>query len=86
VTEDVVTTHGAARGFTTGRGAKPRGALRAGAQTGSGGKPGGTTCTDKGADMGGTAADVPVSKMSKSLVIRGEVEKGKIASSNATCR
>jgi hypothetical protein len=71
------------RGCTTGRGAKPRGTFRAGFRTGSGAKPDGTT----GPSMWGiTVADVPVSKMSKSLVRWGEIEKGNFVSSNTACQ
>jgi hypothetical protein len=87
VTEDVEAAHGTTGGCTIGRGAKPGGTLRAGVRTDSGGKPNGNTDAGRDADMGGVAAiDVHVLKISKSLVRRGEAEKGKSTSSNAICR
>jgi hypothetical protein len=54
--------------------------------TASGGKPGGTEGADSGAGIGAAPRESSCSKMSKSLVRRGEVEKGKSASSKITCR
>jgi hypothetical protein len=87
VTEDIGAAHGVAGGCTTGRDAKPGGTLGVGGEIGSGWKPGGTTGTGRGAEMGGgAAADVRVSKKSKSLVKRCEAEKGNFVLSNATCQ
>jgi hypothetical protein len=87
VTKDVGTFHGVAGGCTAGSGAKSEGTLRADTRTDNGGKPDGTIGTGRGTGMGGTAiTDVPISKMSKSLVRRGEAEKEKSASSYTRCR
>jgi hypothetical protein len=52
----------------------------------SGGNPGGTGGTDNGVGMGATPGESSYRKMFKSLVRRGEAEKGKSASSKTTCR
>jgi hypothetical protein len=54
--------------------------------TASGGKPGGMWGVGSGVGIGATPGESSCSKMSKSLVRRGEAEKGKSASSKTTCR
>jgi hypothetical protein len=52
----------------------------------SGGKPGGTRGAGSGVGIGAAPGESSCNKMSKLLVRRGEVEKGKSASSKTTCR
>jgi hypothetical protein len=52
----------------------------------TGGKPGGTRGVGSGAGMGATPGESSYRKMSKSLVRRGEAEKGKSASEKIMCR
>jgi hypothetical protein len=75
--EDIKAVHGTTRGWTIGMCAKLGGTLSVGTWIDSGGKPSGTTDVGRSTGMGdvSVATNVPISKMSKSLVRWGEAKK-----------